>query len=94
MQVNNEEKKVVEIKICMGSSCYARGNGINLEIIEEYVKENGLDDHIVLSGSRCEGMCSDGPNITIDGKLFAHIDRETLIDVLKETLPNKGGNCE
>ena len=32
-----------EIKICMGSSCFARGNNENLEIIETFIKENNLE---------------------------------------------------
>ena len=31
------------IKICMGSSCFARGNDQNLEFIEKYIKENNLE---------------------------------------------------
>ena len=57
-----------EIKICMGSACFARGNSQNVETIENYIKENGLDAKIELVGSHCEGKCADGPNLYIDGK--------------------------
>ena len=30
----------VEIVICMGSSCFARGNEENLRIIESFIAEN------------------------------------------------------
>ena len=56
-----------EITICMGSSCFARGNDGNLNFIEYYINENGLDAEIELVGARCENKCADGPNITIDG---------------------------
>ena len=52
-----------EIKICMGSACFARGNSQNVETIENYIKENGLDAKIELVGSHCEGKCADGPNL-------------------------------
>ena len=29
-----------EIKICMGSACFAKGNQENLEYIKEYIEEN------------------------------------------------------
>ena len=32
-----------EIKICMGSACFAKGNQENLEYIKEYIEENNLD---------------------------------------------------
>lgn len=68
----------VEIKVCMGSACFARGNSENIEFIENYVKENGLDAKIELVGSRCEGYCADGPNIYIDGKQYKNVDKEKL----------------
>ena len=68
----------VEIKVCMGSACFARGNSENIEFIENYVKEKGLDAKIELVGSRCEGYCADGPNIYIDGKQYKNVDKEKL----------------
>mgnify|MGYP000880654932 FL=1 len=42
------------IKICMGSSCFARGNHKNLDILEEFVENHNLDIDIQLIESRCE----------------------------------------
>jgi NADH:ubiquinone oxidoreductase subunit E len=92
--MNNTEKKPVEITICMGSSCYARGNGTNLEMIEDYIEEHGLDARVVLTGSRCEGVCAEGPNLTVNGRRFGRVDRETLLDILKETCPANGESHE
>ena len=33
----------MKITVCMGSSCFARGNDQNLEFIEKYIKENGVE---------------------------------------------------
>ena len=30
----------LNITVCMGSSCFARGNAQNLELIENYIKDN------------------------------------------------------
>ena len=69
-----------DIVICMGSSCFARGNKRNLKIIEEYLKEHSID--CKLSGRACAGNCNSGPNIRIDGEKFERVDPETLIDLL------------
>ncbi len=92
--MSGTDKKTVEITICMGSSCYARGNGINLETIEAYIEEHGLDARVVLTGSRCEGFCADGPNLIVDGRRYDHVDRETLLDILKETCAVGGAGYE
>ena len=70
------------IQVCMGSSCFARGNNKNLEIISKYIKDNNLPVEIELSGLRCCGICSKGPNITIDGVEYNNVDSGTLVDIL------------
>lgn len=74
------------ITVCMGSSCFARGNRENLQLIEKFITLHGLDNEVELAGSCCAGNCSGGPNIVIDGKAFSAIDSAALIDVLNRTL--------
>lgn len=73
----------MEITVCMGSSCFARGNVENLEFIEKFIKENNLEAKIELSGSRCEGKCAEGPNIIINGKEYNKINIKQLEKILK-----------
>lgn len=73
----------MEITVCMGSSCFARGNVENLEFIEKFIKENNLEAKIELSGSRCEGKCEKGPNIIINGKEYHNINVKQLEEILK-----------
>ena len=70
------------ITVCMGSSCFARGNQQNLETIENFIKENGLEAEIELSGSRCEGKCVTGPNIIINGVEYTEVDETKLNESL------------
>lgn len=70
------------ITVCMGSSCFARGNQQNLETIENFIKENGLEAEIELSGSRCEGKCVTGPNIIINGVEYTEVDENKLNEIL------------
>lgn len=71
------------ITVCMGSSCFARGNQENLDFLEEYIEKNNLNATIELSGSRCEGKCATGPNILIDNQFFEGITPEKLQELLK-----------
>ena len=72
----------IEIIVCMGSACFARGNAQNLEFIEDYIKDNNLDATVELAGSRCEGKCADGPNIVINGIEYNHVSEEKIILLL------------
>lgn len=75
----------MKITVCMGSSCFARGNDQNLEFIEKYIKEKGLEAEIELAGNRCEGKCATGPNIIIDGVEYTEMNEEKLEKILKST---------
>lgn len=70
------------IKVCMGSSCFARGNLQNLDFLENYIKENNLDAEIELIGAHCQEKCDSGPNIYINGELYKEVDEDKLQEIL------------
>lgn len=74
------------ITICMGSSCFSRGNNKNLQVIQSYLKDHGIEAKIKLAGSRCEAECMRGPNIRINGELFQNVDPGSVIDILDHHL--------
>ena len=75
-----------EIKICMGSSCFARGNDVNLEYIEEFMKANNIEAKLELFGARCENVCAKGPNIVINGTHYEQMTPEKLKPILEEMI--------
>lgn len=79
------------IIICMGSSCFARGNRRLLPMIEEFLVERGLKDLVEITGSRCEGRCADGPNLVIDGTRYPHVDEGMLLDLLENHFVKETG---
>ena len=72
------------IKICMGSSCFARGNSKNLQTIQKFIEKNHLDAEIELEGLRCCDKCAKGPNIMIDDVEYNNIDSGPLLDILEK----------
>ncbi|MGN0876246.1 MAG: (2Fe-2S) ferredoxin domain-containing protein [Kiritimatiellia bacterium] len=76
-----------KITICMGSSCFARGNERNLAACEEFLAANGLRDEVDLdlSGSLCTGNCADGPIVIVDGCIHKRVDRGVMTDILRKT---------
>ena len=75
-----EDKK--EIVICLGSSCFARGNNKNLEFIQEYLKVNNLKGKITFKGQLCSPQCSKGPVVIIDGEMFTDVNKTKLMEIL------------
>lgn len=78
-----------DIVICMGSSCFARGNRALLPVIERFLRERGLQERVTLSGSRCEDLCADGPTVVVHGQRYQHVDEGMLLDVLAQHFPKQ-----
>ena len=74
------------LTLCMGSSCFARGNRTNLELIRRFLQDHGLEAQVLLVGSRCEGACTTGPNLRIGERSFRRVTPETLQVLLEREL--------
>ena len=74
------------LTICMGSSCFARGNSTNVNTIQQFILQNNLQDKIEIKGCLCENLCKDGPHIKINDELFSGVTPESIIDLLKRKI--------
>lgn len=74
--------KEINITVCLGSACFARGNEDHLNYIEDYVNMHNLNAKIDIAGSRCEGKCADGPNIVINGTVYNNMTSVKLKEIL------------
>ncbi len=74
---------MIEIVICMGSSCHSRGNRENVRIARDYIENKKFDGEIKLTGCLCMEECSRGPVISINGKKYHDIDPLVFADILK-----------
>jgi NADH:ubiquinone oxidoreductase subunit E len=75
----NEKTNIV---ICLGSSCYRRGNQQILEIVKDYLQENYLKSKVDFRGQLCSGNCAHGPVIKINGKMYKEIDEASVVKIL------------
>ena len=66
----------IKITVCMGSSCFARGNQQNLAFIEAFIKTHDLEADIDLAGARCENKCAMGPNVVINGVEYNSVNEK------------------
>lgn len=74
------------ITVCMGSSCFSRGNSTNAGLIQEIIEQKKLSDTVLIKGCLCEEACKKGPNIKINDKMFSHVTPELLPDLLSREL--------
>jgi NADH:ubiquinone oxidoreductase subunit E len=75
-----------KIVLCLGSSCFARGNQQIIPLIKKYIARHCLEDKVMFIGDHCINNCSNGPNISIGDQLFEKINQENIEKVLNEGL--------
>ncbi|MHB1046845.1 MAG: (2Fe-2S) ferredoxin domain-containing protein [Thermoanaerobaculia bacterium] len=75
-----------EIVVCMGSACFSRGNARTVPVIQEYLRDRGLENAVKVTGILCQNQCRQGPNLNIDGKCFCGVEPTALIELLDERL--------
>ncbi|WP_066628632.1 NAD(P)H-dependent oxidoreductase subunit E [Labilibacter marinus] len=72
------------ITICLGSSCFARGNKEILAIVKKFVSEHHLEESVFFKGELCTGNCEKGPVLKIDEELHGNVDPDKVYDILGE----------
>lgn len=77
-------EKKIEIAICLGSSCFSRGNKEVLKIIETFIENHNLKERVYFHGAHCFGNCNQGPMLKIDDKLFEMVDSSNIHMILNE----------
>ena len=76
----------ITISVCMGSSCFSRGNNRNIDLVKQFVEENADKFELELKGNLCVGKCAQGPNIFINDKEFSGVMAENVYDILNSFL--------
>ncbi|NMC41744.1 MAG: (2Fe-2S) ferredoxin domain-containing protein [Bacteroidales bacterium] len=75
-----------EIEICLGSSCFSRGNKEIVKIVQDFIGKQNPGIRVTLRGTRCTGHCSNGPNIVINGKIIEGISVSDIEEILSREL--------
>jgi biotin synthase len=73
----------LHVCICMGSSCFSRGNNRMVAAVKALMDGQGVGERIVLEGHLCEGLCKHGPNVMIDGELQQHAHPAEVIEAIR-----------
>jgi len=83
-----------KICVCMGSSCFSRGNSRNARVIKDFLIAHNIDDidpeETDMVGTLCEGLCKEGPIIMLDGVVYKHVTPTALPDLLAYHLLGQG----
>jgi len=73
---------ITELVICLGSSCFARGNKKILETIQKYIKDNKLEGKVKFRGNHCFGKCNKGPVLKIGENFYEQVNEVNVLAIL------------
>lgn len=77
---------MIEVILCMGSSCYSRGNSRALTLLEAAMEREAWQAKVFLKGCVCGGHCSEGPVVTVEGQVYSSVHPDSLIDIVRHHL--------
>jgi NADH:ubiquinone oxidoreductase subunit E len=81
---------MLDVKICVGSSCHLKGSQAIVQKFQDAMTEHHLENKLTLSGSFCTGNCNRiGVTIVVDDKTYTGIIPETLHEFFKSNVLSK-----
>lgn len=57
---------MVEVKVCVGSSCHMKGSYQVIKTFQELIGKNALEHEVVIKASFCMGRCLEGISVLVD----------------------------
>lgn len=80
---------MVNVKVCIGSSCHLKGSREIIETLQTLIKNSGKSEQINLAGAFCIGKCSDeGVAMTINDEYFS-VKPENIEEFFKQNILSK-----
>lgn len=86
LEQGNIYHQMIEVKVCVGSSCHIRGGTQTLKMLESLIESSGLSDKIDLRADLCLDNCLQAPNVIVDGKLFGGITPDIAEEFFKKEI--------
>ena len=84
--VNAKESSNVEVKVCVGTSCFVNGSQALLNDIIKYIGEKGLKNYVNVKATFCLEKCDKGPSVTIGDEIIHHCTTEMAVKQLQMEL--------
>jgi NADH:ubiquinone oxidoreductase subunit E len=83
------DKKPIDVVICLGSSCFARGNAENLRDLKTYLEHYNIAANFRTRGKLCTKKCTLGPTIAINGVEHEHVQPGDAVILLEQALQER-----
>lgn len=62
---------MLELNVCIGSSCHLKGSYDVLQVFQKMIEERGLQEKVEMKGRFCMGKCQEGVSVSLDNKYYS-----------------------
>jgi NADH-quinone oxidoreductase subunit G len=80
----DEEK--LQVRVCVGTSCFVRGAQTLLQTLLATVEERGLEDRVDIAATFCFERCDRGPTIAVGDRVIEKCTVAQALEALDEAL--------
>ena len=77
---------IITIGICMGSSCFARGNRALSQNLRRALEKEGLTERVLLKGYLCTDACDSGPCVSVNDTRCNGFDVHDIVQRAKQEI--------
>ncbi len=85
---STRKKGETEIRVCDGICCHIEGSDEILKALKSYLNieigETSWDEKYSMEKVQCLGLCSIGPNISLNTKTYCGLNKEKIVHILRE----------
>ena len=75
---------MLNINICVGSSCHLKGAPKIVYLFREAIAEHNLQDKVKLGASFCLGRCSEGVCVSIGDDIVVNVSLENFDEIFEK----------
>lgn len=70
---------MLNIVVCVGSSCYVRGSEGLAETFDALIKQRGLAARVEVAGAFCMDQCSMGVSVRVGDRVYRCVDPQNAL---------------
>ncbi len=70
MHYSLEGLRIIQVSVCVGSSCHLKGSYQIIQIFQDIIKNKKLQDRVELKASFCLGWCTKGVFIKVEDEFI------------------------
>jgi NADH-quinone oxidoreductase subunit G len=87
--VDGKKEDKVEIRVCVGTSCYLKGSQDILHHVGRYIADKGLQDRVQVKATFCFEKCDQGPTVKVGDEVITHCDLPQALAAVDKLLVQK-----